>query len=37
MLPERFSNSDASINLGSAIGAINVLEKGIHITMHGVV
>ncbi len=37
MLPERFSNSDASINLGSAIGAINILNKGIYIAMHGVV
>ena len=37
MLPERFTNSDASINLGCAIGAINVLEKGVYIAMHGVV
>lgn len=37
ILPERFTNSDASINLGSAIGAINALEKGIYIAMHGVV
>ncbi|RYC51745.1 asparaginase domain-containing protein [Flagellimonas olearia] len=35
--PERFSNSDAPINLGSAIAATNLLEKGIYITMHGVV
>lgn len=37
MLPERFSNSDSSINLGSAIGAVNNLEKGIYIAMHGIV
>lgn len=37
MLPERFSNSDASINLGSAIGAINVLDNGIYIAMHGII
>tara|TARA_R110002049_G_scaffold72237_1_gene186339 strand:- start:5747 stop:6232 length:486 start_codon:yes stop_codon:yes gene_type:complete len=37
MLPERFSNSDASINLGSAIGAINILDNGIYIAMHGIV
>ena len=37
MLPERFSNSDAPINLGSAIGAINILDKGIYIAMHGIV
>ncbi|MBI2102618.1 asparaginase [Candidatus Woesearchaeota archaeon] len=35
MRPERFSNSDAPINIGLAIGAINVLEKGIFIAMHG--
>jgi len=37
MRPERFSNSDAPINLGCAIGAINVLEHGIFIAMHGIV
>lgn len=37
MLPERFSNSDASINLGCAIGAINLLKKGVYIAMHGIV
>ncbi|MBI2128931.1 asparaginase [Candidatus Woesearchaeota archaeon] len=35
MKPERFSNSDASFNVGVAIGAINVLKKGIYIAMHG--
>ena len=35
MRPERFSNSDASINVGMAIGAINVLESGIYIARHG--
>lgn len=35
MRPERFSNSDASINVGMAIGAINVLESGIYLAMHG--
>lgn len=37
MLPERFSNSEAPINLGCAIAAANLLEKGIFITMHGIV
>jgi len=37
MLPERFSNSDAAINLGAAIGAANLLDTGIYIAMHGVV
>ncbi len=35
MRPERFSNSDASFNIGTAIGAINILENGIYISMHG--
>ena len=35
MRPERFADSDADFNLGCAIGAINVLEKGIYIAMHG--
>ena len=37
MKPERFYNSDASINLGVAIGAINILQHGVYIAMHGVV
>ena len=37
MKPERFYDSDASINLGIAIGALNVLEPGIYIAMHGIV
>ncbi len=37
MKPERFYDSDASINLGVAIGAMNVLEKGVYIAMHGIV
>jgi L-asparaginase len=35
MRPERFSNSDAPINIGMALGAVNALEKGIYIAMHG--
>jgi len=35
MRPERFSNSDAPINVGTAIGAINLLKKGVYIAMHG--
>ncbi len=37
MLPERFSNSEAPINLGCAIAAANVLEDGVFIAMHGIV
>jgi len=35
MRPERFTNSDAPINIGVAIGAANVLETGVYIAMHG--
>lgn len=35
MRPERFSNSDAPINVGLAIGAVNILEGEIFIAMHG--
>jgi L-asparaginase len=37
MRPERFSNSDADMNIGVAIGAANVLEKGVFIIMNGLV
>ena len=37
MLPERFSNSDAPINLGCAIATANLMEKGVFIAMHGIV
>jgi len=37
MRPERFSNSDADINLGLAIGAVQSLSKGIYIAMNGLV
>lgn len=37
MLPERFSNSEAPINIGAAIGAVNLLNKGVYIAMHGIV
>lgn len=35
MRPERFSNSDAPINIGAAIGAVNILKNGVYIAMHG--
>lgn len=34
-LPERFYNSDATFNVGVAVGAINVLAKGVYIAMNG--
>lgn len=37
MKPERFTNSDAPINIGCAIATANLMEKGIFITMHGIV
>ena len=37
MLPERFSNSDAPINLGCAIATAHLFEKGIFICMNGIV
>ncbi|HKZ95180.1 MAG TPA: asparaginase domain-containing protein [Candidatus Bathyarchaeia archaeon] len=33
--PERFSDSDALFNVGTAIGAINVLTNGVYIAMSG--
>jgi len=35
MRPEQFSNSDASFNIGMAVGALNILKSGIYIAMHG--
>lgn len=37
MLPERFSNSDAPINLGCAIATANLINTGVYIAMHGIV
>ncbi len=36
-LPERFSNSDAPINLGMAIGAVTSLAHGVYVCMQGLV
>ena len=35
MRPERFGNSDAMFNIGSAIGALNALGNGVYIAMNG--
>ena len=35
MKPEKFSDSDASFNVGAAIGAINLLTDGVYIAMNG--
>ncbi len=37
MKPERFSNSDAPINIGTAIGAVQSLPPGVYLAMHGTV
>jgi L-asparaginase len=34
-LPEKFYESDASFNLGTAVGAISVVQKGVYIAMNG--
>ncbi len=33
--PEKFSDSDASFNIGTAVGAINILMGGVFIVMSG--
>ena len=35
--PERFSNSDASFNIGVAVGALQTVQTGVYIAMNGVV
>ena len=35
MKPEKFSDSDASFNVGTAVGAIPILKNGIYIAMNG--
>lgn len=37
MRPERFSNSDAPMNVGAAIATANLFTKGVFISMHGIV
>ncbi|MFA5403774.1 MAG: asparaginase domain-containing protein [Ignavibacteria bacterium] len=34
-MPEKFSNSDADFNVGAAVGAVNVLGRGVYIAMNG--
>ncbi len=35
MRPEKFSDSDAPLNLGLALAAVQLLEAGVYIAMHG--
>lgn len=37
MRPERFSNSDAPINLGCAIATAHLIESGVFIALNGIV
>ena len=37
MLPERFANSDAPMNLGLALGCVDYIENGVYVAMHGIV
>ncbi|MEL6987744.1 MAG: asparaginase domain-containing protein [Bacteroidota bacterium] len=36
MRPERFSNSDAKVNVGGAVAALQVVEDGVYIFMSGI-
>lgn len=33
--PERFANTDADVNVGTALGALNLAENGVYIAMNG--
>jgi L-asparaginase len=33
--PQKFSDSDAAFNVGTAVGAINILKNGVYVAMHG--
>ena len=35
--PERFNGSDADFNIGTAIGALNMIEEGTYIAMNGLI
>ena len=35
MRPERFSESDAAFNVGTAVGAVYVIERGTYVAMNG--
>lgn len=38
MRPERFSNTDAPLNVGSAIAAVQILPNtGVYVAMHGII
>ena len=37
MRPERFANTDADFNLGTAVATAGIAPPGVYIAMHGVV
>ena len=37
MRPEMFTNSDADLNIGSAIATANLMQNGVYLAMHGIV
>ncbi len=37
MRPERFSDSDAPLNFGCAVGAVQTVTEGVYVAMHGLV
>ncbi|MCK5942641.1 MAG: asparaginase [Planctomycetes bacterium] len=37
MRPERFADSDAPLNFGCAVGALQVVEPGVYVAIHGLV
>ena len=37
MRPERFSDSDAPLNVGCAIATANLCERGVFVAMHGII
>ncbi|MFN3244869.1 MAG: asparaginase domain-containing protein [Planctomycetota bacterium] len=37
MRPERFADSDSPMNVGCAVGALQLAEPGVYVAMHGIV
>ena len=37
MRPERFSNSDADLNIGISIGGIQSINNGVYVALHGLI
>ena len=37
MRPERFSNSDADLNIGISIGGIQSIKNGVYVALHGLI